>query len=487
MKVRLFILFILLSTTSVLKGQLPPPVLTYVTVNPYTSDITLEWDPSPTTEEIKFYRIWVYDPIVEGSNPILSVDGSNTNCTFKYPDVEKRPLTFSLDAINESGNAGILSNELSTTHLKLIYDSCLSYIFFIWDTGFPWAETDSFNLYRMPDTTFIASLSGRSYLTYEFPVNEELCYFIENISKDKRPAYSPKACIFTKQPKKPDFINTDQVSIINNEIHVDFSWDVTAQTSKYFLLRSVNDTSYFDTINRYFDYHEKHLTFIDNDASIQNINYYKLMAYNNCNKLVQTSNIGGNIVLSSSLKDNVVSLNWNSYTKWIGEADHYTLYRYSRNYTRLDTFYISGESTKYLDNIDSLVYEGYFDQLCYMIEAHEGNGNPHGIKGISYSNKSFLYVEPLIPNAFTPNGDLQNDTYRPVSTLIAKDYKLMIRDRWGGVVFESSNPGEEWDGFHPGKNKVEPGVYVFYLKFTTKDGLEVVKNGTVTVILPNQN
>ena len=53
-----------------------------------------------------------------------------------------------------------------------------------------------------------------------------------------------------------------------------------------------------------------------------------------------------------------------------------------------------------------------------------------------------------IPNAFTPNGDGINDTWKPEfsDTLNVKGYNLEIYDKSGVQVFKSTNPNIWWDG-----------------------------------------
>ena len=65
------------------------------------------------------------------------------------------------------------------------------------------------------------------------------------------------------------------------------------------------------------------------------------------------------------------------------------------------------------------------------------------------------------PNAFTPNGDGINDLFHPLANVVDLDsYELNIYDRWGQVVFKSSDPFEGWDG-SAGGNELPTGVYVF--------------------------
>lgn len=56
-------------------------------------------------------------------------------------------------------------------------------------------------------------------------------------------------------------------------------------------------------------------------------------------------------------------------------------------------------------------------------------------------------VSVYVPNAFTPNGDNNNEIFIPVATGINPDkYEMWIFDRWGNMIFTTRNINEGWDG-----------------------------------------
>ncbi|MBL0294638.1 MAG: gliding motility-associated C-terminal domain-containing protein [Saprospiraceae bacterium] len=78
------------------------------------------------------------------------------------------------------------------------------------------------------------------------------------------------------------------------------------------------------------------------------------------------------------------------------------------------------------------------------------------------------YKPLYIPNAFSPNGDGINDRFNAYAGIALKQIrKLRIFDRWGDLVYETSNiqPGENllgWDGKFQGK-EMNPGVFVYHI------------------------
>ena len=79
------------------------------------------------------------------------------------------------------------------------------------------------------------------------------------------------------------------------------------------------------------------------------------------------------------------------------------------------------------------------------------------------------------PNSFTPNGDDINETWRP-EVRGARMYHLDVFDRWGHVVFSTTDPKQAWDG----KNATT-GPYAYKAWLTEWGPLEKEYNGTVTL------
>lgn len=68
------------------------------------------------------------------------------------------------------------------------------------------------------------------------------------------------------------------------------------------------------------------------------------------------------------------------------------------------------------------------------------------------------------PNAFTPDGDEFNQTWRVyIEGIDIYNYTLTVWNRWGEIVWESNDPEAEWDGVFKGL-KVQPGTYIWDIK-----------------------
>jgi hypothetical protein len=84
-----------------------------------------------------------------------------------------------------------------------------------------------------------------------------------------------------------------------------------------------------------------------------------------------------------------------------------------------------------------------------------------------------------VPNAFAP-GSL-NGTVKVILRGIARLRYFRIYNRWGGMVFESTNIANGWDGTIGGVAQ-PAGVYVYEAEAVTSDGQIIQKQGNITLL-----
>ncbi|MFM9985818.1 MAG: choice-of-anchor L domain-containing protein [Flavobacteriales bacterium] len=125
--------------------------------------------------------------------------------------------------------------------------------------------------------------------------------------------------------------------------------------------------------------------------------------------------------------------------------------------------------------------EHEFDGLgSYTITLHVTND----IGCTSYS--TYTIVGPpliYIPNSFTPNGDGVNDVFAVVASSLL-EYEISIFNRWGEVVFTSTNPKDVWVG-DTGNNDefyAKDGVYSYIVRVKGYDSDSYKEKGTITLI-----
>jgi gliding motility-associated-like protein len=103
-----------------------------------------------------------------------------------------------------------------------------------------------------------------------------------------------------------------------------------------------------------------------------------------------------------------------------------------------------------------------------------------GIGGCSVSDTVFIKVlkSPLVPNAFSPNGDGINDTWRIQYLESYPGATIEVFNRYGQKVFESAGYATEWDGFFNGS--VLP-IGTYYYIINPRNGRKII-TGSVTII-----
>ena len=94
-----------------------------------------------------------------------------------------------------------------------------------------------------------------------------------------------------------------------------------------------------------------------------------------------------------------------------------------------------------------------------------------------YEMKYNLYI----PNSFTPNNDGNNDVFLPTIN-IDSNYNFKIFNRWGELIFETTDVQEGWDGSSTDGTPLKADVYVYRIVY--RDPKRVVKEikGHVTLL-----
>jgi len=88
----------------------------------------------------------------------------------------------------------------------------------------------------------------------------------------------------------------------------------------------------------------------------------------------------------------------------------------------------------------------------------------------------------FIPNAFSPNGDENNDIFKVRTTLVnIENFYFAVYDRWGNKIFDTTDKTKGWDGTYKG-NELSPNVYGWYVEGLCPGGEEFFIKGNVTLL-----
>lgn len=108
--------------------------------------------------------------------------------------------------------------------------------------------------------------------------------------------------------------------------------------------------------------------------------------------------------------------------------------------------------------------------------------NTEGCRDSGIVTVHIAYDETVgMPNAFSPNGDGKNDVFRIVNIKYNKLIDFRIFNRWGEVVFQTTDPARGWDGTYNGVPQ-DLGTYDYMIEVVQPDGTEKMYRGIVTLV-----
>lgn len=89
-------------------------------------------------------------------------------------------------------------------------------------------------------------------------------------------------------------------------------------------------------------------------------------------------------------------------------------------------------------------------------------------------------IENFNINVFSPNGDGINDVL-DFSVYELKELQFTVYNRWGTLVFNSTNPHLKWDGTNNKSEKLSDGTYYYILNATTQENKLITKHNFLSI------
>ncbi|HEX2969327.1 MAG TPA: gliding motility-associated C-terminal domain-containing protein [Bacteroidales bacterium] len=457
-----------------------PPVLTHVTVEYETGNVDLSWNPS-ISDNIAAYIIYRYSDPDAGWLAIDTIwNPAAREYTYITTATKYMSLRFVVAAYRNAliqGKPGCpseLSNSLSTIFSSSVIDTCNVKIIVKWNkysaasgavTGYRVLVSENGGPFVSKDT-----VAGDSY-EFDFTGFEtdyNYCFVINAIQSNGSESGSNKNCIETKMQRPPSWIETDYVSVNDEDkIDIGFSVDPFSEISTFDVERS-------GQIIASIRQQAGTITYTDDKADITVINDYSLVAVNNCGIQSTRSKPFSNIRLSLEQHDYMYNLSWNTVRKDDLFSHNYEIFMDVGN----GFFPVAGPqlSTICAISMRDYMYDIKGNEVCFAVKAKKINDR-EGSE--SLSSRQCISNEELItvPDLFTPNNDLRNDLFRPVISFTPIEYKLIISDRNNKLLFETGDFMESWDG-----SGCENGVYLWFLRIKTQSGKEIRKTGTITIL-----
>ncbi len=306
-----------------------------------------------------------------------------------------------------------------------------------------------------------------SYSDTDIVCGTEYCYQFITTYPGGAQSVSLQKCgtAFSTDAPAPIFNTTAVVA----EPGVNLHWQVVPgfNADEYFVNRLQNGTS--TEIGRTTD-----LQFFDPDYLTENETCYEVGFRDVCGNM---SSLGDPVcpirLLAELTDDNTINLTWTTFGGWRDGVARYTLEKYDLDGQLLEAIDM-GLELAYSDESQDLAHQGY----VYLVKASSVEpALPQAL-----SNKVAIIKDPNIfyPTGFTPNGDNLNDLFNVYGQYIV-GFEMNIFNRWGELLFTTTNIEQGWDGTFKG-NPMPEGTYTFVADITDLAGRAFKKSGSVLLI-----
>jgi gliding motility-associated-like protein len=208
--------------------------------------------------------------------------------------------------------------------------------------------------------------------------------------------------------------------------------------------------------------------YIDTDVNSNEKSYCYRFSYESCDVKYPNSEP----ICTILLKKDLSLLSWSPEPPFLDDL---------RNYTVLQAP-LNGPISTETDRQQNLTFTPQFSnqselEYRFFVRAISQDGNFESTSNmLVYRRGAGLFV----PDVFTPNNDSYNNTLLAVGEQV-KSFDFTIMNRWGNVVFHTSNLAEGWDGKINGA-EAAVGSYVYKIVFVDDIDQKVEKRGTFMLL-----
>jgi gliding motility-associated-like protein len=463
------------------------PVIDSISIND-EGHVVIGWEPVGNAMAYIIYSfdVGIWTPI----DTVFGFDNTFYTDTLSQPCLQS--LTYTVATIDTCGSSGPKDEDETRKSLKIknpAYNACDESVSLAWnqyrgptaDFYRIWVAQDNgpFQLLTpngIQDTNFIHQIPAVGS-TYSYYVR---AYFSRGTST------SCAADITSYSYVRPTELYLANVDVLpSDQIELTIETDSIAQNSSWDIYRTdpvLQSEILIGTISKA-ENPAPTLNFLDTTANPQTGYYtYFVRVYDSCGKETLESNFVNSIFLSGeSINTNLNQLQWNSLEGWENGVARYYIYRqFDASDPVIPVDSVDGFTLEYID--DMSIFSNLSRIPVYWVEAVEADTNSFGKLEKARSNRISVTKdsEMYVATAFRPDG--YSPEFKPVYRFYnGKYYLFQIFNRWGKLIFESSDPDTGWDGRYDGQMAPQ-GVYVYKLSYEGLDNSTTQKTGSFTVI-----
>lgn len=472
------------------------PVISSVSVDTLTGLTVITWNQNSQNDT---YGYVIYMSELNGILFELDTVYGVTNTSFSFQSTANfETVSFSIAAFDScftdltpvTYQTSAKSDVHTTSFLSHQYDICSKTLDLSWTKYKGWEYLDSFEVYGRKVGENWELLGKTLKINFQIELEEYQNYEFAILTRDslnpiQNFAFSNKISFYTTSSSKPKYNYTKLASVVDDKVEIKHYIEFISGVTELALERK-NTKGQFEEIQRQAIGFEN--TFIDEDVQVNEFSYtYRVRIIDSCgNPSIHANEV--KTVLLEVISDNIRQTNflkWNAYEGFQGPILFYNIYRGVDGVFQENAFKTVSPNQLFCEDTIQVTDQNFTGRICYIVDAVEAF-NVYGFAELSHSNIACPVYEPIIyvPNSFTPNADGLNDVFKPIVSLLDySNYVFTVLDRWGQVIFRTTDTNEGWSGEHSDSNKISPdSTYVFVVELKNVLGEEITKRGHITLL-----
>jgi gliding motility-associated-like protein len=459
------------------------PDLQRISVEENAQQIFLEWIPS-TSDDVMGYVVCSGDPCVT-LDTIWGADVSSYTCENCSAE---QINSLAVMAFDTCFNTSLRTDRHSNVVLSAQRENCSDKVKFSWNEyeGF---DVLKYEIYKKENNSAFTLVGNTQALNYELTINPTIPnyeFYVLAVGANNITSKSNSEVLTISSAQQPEFVEIRKVSVKdkNQGVDLEFFVDADIVVNKYRLKRAENGGEYKVIANIPYTGNNT-VQYTDNISLENNKNDYSYIfeAPDACN-LVYTASRPATIMRLelTEVDRSTNSLSWNAYNSWDNGVGVYEIYRQPESEPAPVLCGTSGSST-FTDFMGDVITAS--DKTNYYVRAVEAGAGNDGKVQTALSTRASIKRETIIfiPNAFTPRAaEGDNDIFKPTCYFVKQGtYSMRVFNRQGGLLFETNNPEEGWDGTFKGEY-CHPNTYVYIIEYVNSDGEKVIKKGAFALV-----
>lgn len=458
----------------------------------------VRWSPS-TSPEVTGYQVYKENPYGSGNyfpypnNSTLITGTSFTDAT--ATDLLVRYAILAVSDCNESVlGLGQAADGTTGPHTSMVVDAvlapCEQTITLTWNPYENWrAGVENYEIWVNENNTgfqlFTTVGSNATSYVYQDAQDNSLLEFQIRAQEQvlNNEALSNTFALNVAANRPMDYLYLTGLNVAdNNTVELSWEWDIDSDYATGNVLRGTDSLAMtsrlllpvLGSVSNNFE-----------DRAVEAADqayFYTINSIDDCG-LEVTSNLGKTILLAVKATPEFVNqITWAPAQFQYGTVQSYWLYKTVGGTTQqLAT--LGPNQLSYANPLN--LQDEAEANACYYVLANVILNFPDGQQRFLQSRSNSACATQgsslQVPNAIAPDGE--NPFFRPVVVFgqSIRDYSMVVYDRYGQQLFQSSDLYSAWDGTRNGQS-LPLGTYVYWIRYQAPNGMAVEQKGTVTLV-----